>query len=122
MKHVNILQLNKLNPTVKENIYKKLIDGDYTAEIDLYTKTKNITGCDVMFAGDSHHESDLCVSHFGHNFYFRPDRMIEGKRYKTFSNAISSLKRVIHNNVNELLLTSDLKIYYRDVNIFNIEL
>lgn len=122
MNYNRILKLNKLNPTAKENIYKKLIEGDYKAEIDLYTKSKNIMGCDVMFAGDRTHESDLCVSHFGHNFYFRPNRMIEGRRYKTFSNAISSLKKVIHNNVNELLLTSDLRIYYRGVNIFNIEL
>lgn len=122
MNYTKVLQLNKINQTAKENIYKKLISGDYTAELDIHTKSKTMRSCDVMFAGDRRHESDLCVSHFGYNFYFRPDRMIEGKRYKTFGNAISSLKRVIHNNVNELLLTSDLRIYYRGVNIFNIEL
>lgn len=122
MRYSNTLQLNKLNPTAKENIYKKLISKDYYAEIDLYTKSKHIMGCDVIFAGDRTHESDLCVSHFGYNFYFRPDRMIEGKRYKTFSNAISSLKRVIHNNINGLLSTSNLRIYYRGTNIFDIEL
>ena len=122
MKSVKRLELKRLSSEAKENIYKKLINGDYTSEIDIHTKRKIMGSCDVMFAGDRHHESDLCVSHFGYNFYFRPERMITGKRYKTFSNAISSLKRIINNNVNELLSISNLRIYYRGVNIFNIEL
>lgn len=119
---VNILQLNKLDKQVKENIYNKLIEGDYTAEIDLITHQRIYNACDVLFARDKYHESDLCVSHFGYNFYFRTNRAIKGTRYKTFGNAIAALKRLITNHFNVPVGYSNLRIYYRGTNIFNIEL
>jgi hypothetical protein len=124
MSNVKILRLNELDKQVKENIYNKLIEGDYTAEIDLIRHQRKYSGCDVIFAGDNHHESDLCVSHFGYNFYFRTNRAVKGDRYKTFGNAISSLKRLIKNRCRCDISTcySNLRIYYKGTNIFNIEL
>lgn len=120
--NVKVLQLNKLSKQAKENIYNKLIEGDYTAEIDLITHQRKYSGCDVLFAKDNHHESDLCVSHFGYNFYFRTNRAVKGYRYKTFGNAISSLKKLIKNRCDIPTYYSNLRIYYMGTNIFNIEL
>ncbi len=122
MSNVKILQLNKLDKQVKESIYNKLIEGDYTAEIDLITHQRKYSGCDVLFAKDRHHESDLCVSHFGYNFYFRTNRAIKGTRYKTFGRAIAALRKLIRDRLDIPTWNSSLRIYYMGTNIFNIEL
>jgi cupin superfamily acireductone dioxygenase involved in methionine salvage len=122
MSNVKILQLNKLDKQVKESIYNKLIEGDYTAEIDLITHQRKYSGCDVLFAKDRHHESDLCVSHFGYNFYFRTTRAIKGTRYKTFGRAIAALRKLIRDRLDIPTWNSSLRIYYKGTNIFNIEL
>lgn len=124
MSNVKILQLNKLDKQTKENIYNKLINGDYKAEIDLLTHDRCYKGCDVIFTRDNHHESDLCVSHFGYNFYFRTTRAIKGTRYKTFGRAIAALRKLIRDRLDIPTWNSSLRIYdcITDVHIFSIEL
>lgn len=125
-KQVNILQLNKLRKDAKEKIYNKLINGEYTATIDIITHGRVYKDCDVLFTGDNHHESDLCISHFGYNFYVRANRAINGKRYKTFGACIGALKKLIKSKFDVPTCSSNLRIYnsnpsWYGENIFNIE-
>lgn len=123
MDNVKILNLKKLSIKNGNAIYNKLIEGDYKAEIDLFTLRRDYKHCDVLFAGDNRNDSDLCISHFGYNFYTRPQRFIRGGlRYKTFSRALGALKRHLSSRFDTLTNTSNLRIYYNGTNIFNIEL
>jgi len=125
-KQVKILKLNKLSNDVKEKIYNKLIKGEYTATIDIFTEHKKYYDVDVYFAGDNHHESDLCISHFGYNFYARTPQAVKGKRYKTFGRCISALNKLINSYFGNVQSISNLRIYntnpsWYGKNIFNVE-
>lgn len=123
-KFVKILQLNKLTAQQKENLYKRLLsNSNWHAEIDIFLDGAYYCSPDVVF-----YDNDLCVSHFGKNFYYRTQKAVNKKRYKNLGDAITQLKRLIKNHYTCKVSYSNLKIYYRNKissdykNVFNIQL
>ena len=123
-KLVKILQLNKLTKQQKENIYNRLLtDNHWHAEIDIFLDGAFYCTPDIEF-----YNNDLCVSHFGKNFYYRTQKAVKKERYNNLGDAITQLKRLIKNYYNCRVSYSNLKIYYRNKisknykNVFNIEL
>jgi len=121
MKMIKVLDMKKLPQEVQEKIYNKLINGDYYAEIDINTQHKYMSSVDVLIAGDRHHDSDCGLSHFGYNFYCRTNKAIKGTRYKKFTGYLAALKRLIKNYFNDLICTSNIRVYYKGIEIFVIE-
>lgn len=114
---IKILQLNKLTTDIKEKLYGKLLnDLDWSAQLDLYIDNKYYTTPTIKF-----YNNDLCVSDFGKNFYFRTKKAVNNERYKNFGLAITNLKRLMKNR-GEYVSYSNLRIYYKRKNVFNIEL
>lgn len=109
-KTVNTLQLNKINAVAKEKIYKKLLDGFYTAEITIDTGTNkpNLYSVDVEFLND-----DCCISSWSLNFYMRTHKAVKNERYKTFGNCLAAFKKLAKQN--NIKITSNLRIY-RNIN------
>ena len=116
---VKEFELNKLKSKTKEKLYSKLVSAKwnipYKVEIDLIPIQKDIpklNQIDLIFK-----DNDLCVSSFYYNFYFRTDKAIKKERYKTFGNAIATLKNLCNKygyTVNQL------RIYKYDKHIYTI--
>ena len=120
-KLLRVLNVKKLPKDAREKIYNKLINGDYHAEIDINTQYKYMSGIDVLACGDRYHESDCGLSHFGYNFYCRTNRAIKGTRYKRFTGYLAALKRLIKTRFNNLISASNIRVYYKGIEIFVIE-
>lgn len=115
--YVNIIQLEKLNKKQKELLLNELYNGDLKIEIDIFTSNKNYTGVDITFM--DYNKPDLCVNHFGYNFYFRTNKAIKCEKYKTLGQAIGALKRLFKkHNINQ---TSNLRFYKNGYNVFNLQ-
>lgn len=95
-KLVKTLQLNKLTAIQKENIYNRLLtNNNWHAEIKIFLDGEYYCMPDVQF-----YKNDLCISHFGKNFYYRTKKAVNGERYKNFGDAITQLKRLIKGHYN----------------------
>lgn len=90
MKYIRILELKGLSSEVKENIYNKLIKGDYKTELTFYNKEGKTNDIEILF-----YNNDLCVSSWSLNFYQRTSKAVKFERYKTFGQAITQLKRML---------------------------
>lgn len=122
MKFVKTLQLKRLNTNAKECIYKKLLTGNYKAEITVLDKQGEPFRLDIDFI-----HNDCCINSWGLkglNFYYRTAKAVKGERYKTLGQAVSALKRLFKSKLS-YLPTSNLRIYNKSVlfgtHIFSIE-
>lgn len=105
-KTVNTLQLNKINATAKEQIYTKLLNGIYEAEItiDAGRDKPDLYSVDVEFLNN-----DCCISSWSLNFYVRTNKAVKNERYKTFGNCLTALKKLA--NKYNIKVKSNLRIY-----------
>ena len=105
-KTVNTLQLNKINATAKEQIYTKLLNGIYEAEITIDTggDKPDLYSVDVEFLNN-----DCCISSWTLNFYVRTSKAVKNERYKTFGNCLTEKKKLA--NKNNIKIKSNLRIY-----------
>lgn len=130
MSYIKTLKLNKIKKYAKECIYKKLLDGTYTAKITIYDKQSNRWYIiDVEFK-----DNDCCLSSWTLNFYTRTQKAVKHERYKTLGICLSQLKKL--SNKLKINITSSLRIYRKinylkfdgigyesfNQNIFSIEL
>lgn len=130
MGYIKTLKLNKIKKYAKECIYKKLLDGTYSAQITMYDKQSNKWHIvDVEFK-----DNDCCLSSWALNFYIRTQKAVSGERYKTLGICLSQLKKL--SNKLKINIVSSLRIYKKikyiefdgsgytsfNQNIFNIEL
>ena len=90
MKSVKRLELKRLSNKVKENIYNKLIKGDYKTELTFYNKEGKASDIEILF-----YNNDLCISSWSLNFYQRTSKAVKFERYKTFGQALTQLKRML---------------------------
>lgn len=118
MKLVKTLQLKKLNSNTKECIYKKLLNGDYKAEITVMNKQGKAISLDIDFMNN-----DCCIN-WSLNFYCRTNKAVKNERYKTLGQAITALKRLFKSKLT-CLPSSNLRIYNNSrlfgTHIFSIE-
>ncbi len=105
MKSVKTLQLKKLDANAKECIYKKLLKGDYKAEITVLNKQGKPFSLDIDFMNN-----DCCINSWSLNFYCRTNKAVKNERYKTLGQAITALKRLFKSNLT-CLPCSNLRIY-----------
>lgn len=105
-KTVNTLQLNKINAIAKEQIYTKLLNGTYEAEVTIDTgrDKPNLYSVDAEFL-----RNDCCISSWTLNFYVRTNKAVKSERYKTFGNCLTAFKKLAKNN--NIKITSNLRIY-----------
>lgn len=105
-KTVNTLQLNKINADAKEQIYKRLLSGIYTAEItiDIGKDKPNLYSVDAEFL-----MGDCCISSWTLNFYVRTNKAVKSERYKTLGHCLTAFKKLAQKN--HIKIASNLRIY-----------
>jgi hypothetical protein len=105
-KTINTLQLNKINTTAKEQIYTKLLNGIYNAQItiDIGKDKPNLYNVDAEFLSN-----DCCISSWTLNFYTRTNKAVKNERYKTLGTCLRALKRLA--NKHKIRIVSNLRVY-----------